>query len=326
VKVLRSWRLWGLALLVGACLLNGLAYRHAYGFTHFARGGTKTPPPRQLSFWSKLEVLLTGPRIPKPQNKRTPADLGLAYETRVLAGYKGVPLEAWWIPCGEPHGLVVVFHGHADSKGGLLRTAAVFRRMGQSTLLVDFYGSGGSGGNETSIGFHESTDVVNAFRYAQGLSRGEPIVLYGESMGAAAILKAIHDEALEPAAIVLASPFDRLLRTVSHRFTDMGAPAFPGAELLVFWGGLEEGFDGFRFNPVDYAADVRCPSLLLSGGRDPFVRPSEAEEIFDRLPPPKRFKIIDGAGHEDLLKARPDEWKEAVSSFLREFHAGAAGG
>jgi alpha-beta hydrolase superfamily lysophospholipase len=80
---------------------------------------------------------------------------------------------------------VILFHGHAASKDSELREANVFRRMGFNAFLVDFYGSGGSGGNETSIGFYESVDVARSFDYAVKLPGAGPVVLYGASMGAA---------------------------------------------------------------------------------------------------------------------------------------------
>jgi hypothetical protein len=55
------------------------------------------------------------------------------------------------------------------------------------------YGSGGSG---TSIGFYEALDVTQAFAYAQHLPRPGPELLYGTSMGAAAVVKAVADDDL----------------------------------------------------------------------------------------------------------------------------------
>jgi hypothetical protein len=215
-----------------------------------------------------------------------------------------------------------MFHGHADSKDSELNAAAVFAELGYSTLPVDFYGSGGSGGNDTSIGFHEATDVANAYEYARHLPGEQAVILYGGSMGAAAILKAVADRNIEPGAIVLECPFDSLLGTVRHRFTTMGLPAFPAAELLVFWGGWQQGFNGFRYNPSEDARAVRSPTLLMNGDRDPWVTREEAEQIFDHLQGPKQLKIFHGLQHQSFLNARPAEWKRSVSSFLAG-HAGS---
>jgi hypothetical protein len=44
-------------------------------------------------------VLVAGVEVPRPENRRTPRDLGLAYERHVFAGGRGVRLEAWLVPC-----------------------------------------------------------------------------------------------------------------------------------------------------------------------------------------------------------------------------------
>jgi hypothetical protein len=69
--------------------------------------------------------------------------------------------------------------------------------------------------------------------------------------------------------VILEAVFDTMLNTVRHRFHAMGIPAFPSAQLLVFWGGRQWGFDGFAHNPVQYAASLNCPSLFMHGANDP---------------------------------------------------------
>jgi uncharacterized protein len=302
-----------------ATAFNALAFRHSYALTHFTERGIRTRRPEALAFSEKLLVLATGAKVPRPRNRRSPRDLGLAYERHVFEGARRLPLEAWYIPRRPSRGLIVIFHGHADSKDSQLNAASRFREMGYSTFLVDFYGSGGSGGAETSIGFHEATDVANAYEYSRHLPGERAVFLYGGSMGAAAILKAAADRQFQPEGLILEMPFDNLLNTVRHRFGTMGLPSFPAAELLVFWGGWQQGFNGFRHNPVDDAGAVRCPTLLMNGDRDPWVTIEEAQAIFDRLRGPKQMKIFRGLQHQSFLNARPAEWRLSVSSFLAEY-------
>jgi alpha-beta hydrolase superfamily lysophospholipase len=149
-------------------------------------------------------------------------------------------------------------------------------------------------------------------------------VLYGQSIGAAAILRAVSVQGARAEALVLECPFDRLVNTVGNRFRAMGLPAFPGARLLVFWGGVQQGFDGFGHNPVDYAADVSCPVLLLHGTDDPWVSVEQVQAIFHELRGPKRLQLFEGLGHESYLATRPGEWTQAVAGFLTDHVPGAA--
>lgn len=144
----RLLRAVGGGLVLGLVALNVVAYRQAHGFTHFAPVGPRT----RIGQLSAVEVLIDGPRVPRPENRRTPADIGLAYERHVFRGGRGVALEAWLVHRTDAHGTVVLFHGHAASKDSQLREARAFHGMGFNALLVDFYGSGGSDGSGTSIG------------------------------------------------------------------------------------------------------------------------------------------------------------------------------
>jgi alpha-beta hydrolase superfamily lysophospholipase len=304
-------------LLLTIILVNALAYVHARAMTHFQTGVTRTGNPETLTTLQKVRVLLTGIDNPRPENQATPESVGLAFAVHRIASSDGLTLEAWHIPCANTKALALMFHGYAACKSQLLREAMALHELGYAVLLVDFRGCGGSSGNETTIGVKEADDVWQAWAYARQTWSELTIVLYGQSMGSAAILRAfsLHPD-LQPAAAVLECPFDKLRSTVANRFTAMGLPTFPGADLLLFWGSVQIGVNGYHHNPVDYAKAARCPILLLHGAKDPRVLPEQAEAIFQNLAGDKHYKVFETAGHESLLAVSPEEWKESVAEFL----------
>ncbi|MBI3724296.1 hypothetical protein HY251_10150 [bacterium] len=259
---------------------NAVAYRHARALTRYSDGGTRTEKPEDLSLAGKIEALLLGANVPRPANAVTPAALGLPFETVALSSSGGAELEAWRVPCDESRGLVLLFHGYAASKSQELEAARFFHEKGYEAFLVDFRGSGGSSGRETTLGVREADDVASAL------------------------------------AVVLEQPFGRMLDTVRARFDPMPVPSFPAAQLLVFWGGFQQGFDGFSHNPVDYAKSVRCPALVLVGEKDPTISLEQERELVGSLAGPKTLATFPAIGHVHLISARPDEWKAAVSAFL----------
>lgn len=314
----RRWRLLVGTLLAGLLAINLVTWRHARAMSHFAREGVRTASPEKLSAMGKVRVLLAGVTLPRPANQRTPMDAGLKFETVRFSGAKGLRLEAWFVPAAPPssNGITLLFHGYGASKESLLAAAGEFHALGWDTLLVDFHGSGGSEGNTTSVGWHEAEDVLAAFGAAARLAPGKRRVLYGTSMGAAACLRAIHSLQVRPDALILECPFDRMLTTVQHRFHAMHLPSFPLAELLVFWGGWHEGFNGFQHNPADYAPSVQCPTLLLHGAKDPRVSVAEVERIHARLGGSKALVVLPGLGHESYVTALPDVWRAQVRRHL----------
>jgi alpha-beta hydrolase superfamily lysophospholipase len=307
-----------LCLLSGLILVNLVAYMHAHAMTHFTPSGSRTQNPEALSTWQKIKVVVSGVNIPRPSNDTDPRHLGLPFETRRFRTHDGVNLEGWYIPPPDPAvpGLVALFHGYSASKASLLREAHAFHELGYATFLIDFRGSGGSDGNDTTIGVAEAEDVERTLDYVRAQWPGQPVVLFGQSMGSAAILRAVALRNIRPDALVLESPFDQLLSTVANRLDSMGLPAFPLAHLLVFWGGVQHGFNGFEHNPVEYAAHVSCPILLLHGKRDRRVTLAQMQAIFEHLGGDKHLETFDNVGHSSYVAAEPNAWQQRVGTFL----------
>jgi alpha-beta hydrolase superfamily lysophospholipase len=313
-----------MAVLLALGALNVIAFNQAWAMTHFAAAGSRTASPESLSFLEKCRVGLVGVSLPKPVNATDPSQLGLRFEMLRFGGNSGSELEGWFIPHAQPKGLVLFVHGYGACKSSLLTEANAVHRLGYSVFLFDCHGSGGSDGRVTSIGVLEADDVADAFGVAEKRLRTSPLILFGQSMGSAAILRAIAVRGIEPAGVIVECPFDRLLSTAENRFRAMGLPPFPAARLLIFWGGVQLGFNGFRHNPVDYAREVRCPVLFLQGAKDPRVTLEQAQAVFDNLAWEKTFVVFPTAGHAALLAADSDLWTKSVSRFLASVHGAAA--
>ena len=316
----KSKRWLGIVVVFAAIFtaLNILAYRQAYCLTHFVAGGPRTAPAENLSFGQKLKTLFCGVHLPRPRTTLSPASLGPACRGLSFAGANGVRLGAWYCPVSPDSPLVILFHGYAAEKTDTRNEAGVFLEMGLSVLLVDFRGSGDSSESYTTIGHDEAEDVAAAVRYARASLPHSKLVLYGISMGAAAILRAVHSCGVQPDAIIVEAVFDRMLATVGHRFEVMGLPSFPGAEMLVLWGGWQFGFNGFGNNPVEYAPSIRCPILFLHGAADPLAPPAGARQVYDAVPGRKWYKEFIGVGHAASVVPSRRQWKKTVSQFLKD--------
>jgi uncharacterized protein len=297
-------------LLIFCLVVNVVAYLSAHTLTDFNS-------PAQF-----------GLGLPKPTSSRLPSDIGLKYTTHRIPIDSPVEtlreraewLETWSIPVAnaKSKGTVILFPGNGGSKAKqLLLPAQVFHSLGYNALLVDFRGVGGSSGNTTTLGFREAQDVALSVSYAQKSNFKRPLILYGVSMGTAAILKAIAAEKVSPDAIILELPFARLLDAVRSRIQAISVPTFPLAELIVFWGGIQHGFNGFAHNPVDDASQVKCPILVLHGKLDKWTTGAEIDRIFANLGGSKQLSIFPNAGHNLLITSDREHWIQAIELFLR---------
>jgi dipeptidyl aminopeptidase/acylaminoacyl peptidase len=304
--------------VIGGVALNLLAYRHAYAMMHFSIGGPKTEQAEALTSYRKVKILLQGVNLPRPETTLWPTALGPGGQAVTIESTHGIELGAWYCP-GDPEApLVILFHGYGADKSGTLPEAHAFLGMKSSVLLVDFRGSGDSSESYTTVGFEEADDVAAAVRYARNHFPETKVILYGQSMGASAVLRAVHCCGVQPDGIIAEAVFDRMLNTVRHRFEAMHVPSFPSAELLLFWGGRQFGFDAFSHNPVDYAASVKCPILFLHGAADPRARVEESRRVFNAVPGPKTFHEFATVRHEPAVVRFPNEWIETVSHFTND--------
>ncbi|MEI6149626.1 MAG: alpha/beta fold hydrolase, partial [bacterium] len=298
-KNTKHWLFGILAVIVvGLAGLNLLAYNHAHAMMRSTTGGSRTSKPEKLTWGQKARVLLMGVNVPRPRSDLQPSDLDPECRRLSIRCPDGVKLGCWYVDRGEKTPLVVLFHGYGAEKTCLLPEAQAFLKLGTSVLLADFRGSGESSEAYTTIGFHEANDVSCIMRHVRDVLPHSSVILYGQSMGGVAILRAVHQDGIKPDGVIVEAVFDTMLNTVRHRFAAMGVPSFPSAELLVFWGGFQTGFDAFAHNPVVYAKALRCPVLFMHGTDDPRARVEEGRRVFSAVPGDKQFKEFPSAGHE----------------------------
>ena len=229
-------------------LLNIIVAFHAYKFTHFYNTGELGLNKLKKNKPSIKELLLG---FNAEKQKNAAPDSG--YQTVILKTKDGIRLEGWYIPVDSAKGTVCLFHGHGGTKTGINAPAEAFRKMGYNTFQLDFRAHGSSGGNTCTIGYEESEDVKLAYDFVK--NQGEKnIVLWGVSLGASTITKAIADyQSIQPNKVILEMPFGTIEDAVKGRMRMMGLPAQPISSLLTFWGGIEHGFWAFNMQPVEYA-------------------------------------------------------------------------
>lgn len=301
-------------------LVNIMAYHHAYKFTHFKEKSTEKTTsrvkPENLSFFGKVNTLLFGVQNFKPKITNYPQN---TFETIILNS--NVKLEGWLIQPknispDSTKGTVILFHGYTGNKSSLIEYGNEFRAKGYAVFLIDFMGSGNSEGYQTTVGYKESENVKSTFDYIKKQNLHQEIILFGHSMGAVAIMKAVAEYKLQPNKIIIQCPFGSMKTTVKNRFKAMGVPSFPFAELLVFYGGLQNNFNAFEHNPTKYAKYIEIPTLLVHGQNDQRVTANEIHQIFNNLAGQKELLVLKESGHDGYLENNYHEWTKTINTFI----------
>ena len=315
-KIIRIFKWIGNVLLVQLILINISAAFHAYRFTHYYNDDKiRNQPPSEGKPFLRTWRMMTGKKLARSLTQYNPV---IPYDTVQLTIGDGKKLEAWYMKADAAKGTVILFHGLSANKGNVLGEAFEFNSFGYNTMLVDLRAHGNSEGIVSTLGYEESEEVKLAFEYVYG--RGEKnIILWGMSLGAVIISKAIWQYDLKPQKIILEMPFDRLQDHIRARARISGFPGEPFGFFVTFWAGFEQGYWAYGHQTSRYVKKINCPTLLQWGNNDEYVLKSETEKIFAAIgTSKKKLEIYNGVGHTPLVGADPSKWGETLKEFLNE--------
>jgi uncharacterized protein len=244
---------------------------------------------------------------------------GLPYAEVAVAGELG-DLPAWRVPpTGEPHGTwVVAVHGRGATRAEALRTLPTLAALGYTTLVATYRNDEGaprSPDRYYHLGHGEARDVRAAVRYA--LDNGATdVVLYGWSMGGAAVLTALRE--LEPgvvSAVVLDCPVTDWVATLRMQARQRRLPT------ALTWSALRviEQRVGVRLSTLDqvrHAARLDAPTLVFLDGDDTVVDPRSTRALARVRPDLVTLVETAGGGHTRSWNRDPHRYEGALRSFL----------
>ncbi len=295
-------------------LINISAAFHAHRITHYydddrVRNMRSSAGTVFLRTWR----LMVGRKLPKSIIYYYPP---FPYDTIRLQTKSGISINGWYAKKDSAKGTVILFHGLNSNKGDNITEGLVFLSMGYNILLVDIRAHGNSGGIANSLGVRESEEVKLAYDHVRAMGE-KNIVLWGMSLGAVIITKAIYDYGIEPKKVILDMPFDRLQDHIRARARVFGFPDEPFGFLVTFWTGIEQGYWGYGHRTSKYVTKINCPVLLQWGELDEYVLKKEMDHIYKNISSnQKQLVVYENARHERLLGHNDLKWKTTIGGFL----------
>ena len=303
-------------LIFQLVLINISAAFHAHRFTHYydddgVRNLRSSSGKVLLRTWR----LMVGRKLPKSTVNYFPP---FPYSRVLLETKSGLEIEGWISRKESAMGTVILVHGLGSNKGEHLTEAIAFYELGYNVMLIDLRAHGNSDGTSHSIGVREAEEVKLAFDHVKN-SGEKNIIMWGMSLGAVVISRAVYEHDIQPSHVVLEMPFDRLQDHLKARARVLGFPSEPFGFFVTFWAGAEQGYWGYGHRTSKYVKRMKMPVLLQWGAKDEYVMKKEVDRIFNNISADKKeFVVYDNAGHERLLARDPSKWQEVVTKFISE--------
>nr|MBO2476393.1 alpha/beta hydrolase [Bacillota bacterium] len=261
---------------------------------------------------------------PRPVD-RTPAEVGLAYESVAFPATDGLTIRAWFLPAEDSSSTIIMAHGYTSNRLSpslpALELARAFVDAGFNVLMFDFRNSGESEGDVTTLGYHEVKDIYGAVDWlkSEKPAQAQRIGLIGFSMGATtAILAAANEPRIE--AVVADSPFSDLRDYLSVNMPVWtGLPNFPFTWLIITLLPPLIGLDTDAVSPIAVVPYLKQPLLLIHTEGDDAIPSSESRRLFEAARPGlAELWIVPGTRHVGARQVDPAAYDRRVIGFFEK--------
>lgn len=232
----------------------------------------------------------------------------------------GLTLHGWhYVASGERSGrplseakrVVLFFCGNAENRANRWYECDMLTKLGCDVVIFDYRGFGDNEGSPSEAGFALDAEAAWRELVENQKVKHERIVIYGESLGGAIstrLAQAKCKEGTPPSGLVLRSTFASMTETAGHHMWFL-----PVSMLLID-----------RYPSDRRIGDVTCPILQFHGDVDQIVPSRMGRRLHEATPEkaangtPKKFVMVTGADHNDLLEVAGGGYVKEVKAFLEK--------
>ena len=278
------------------------------------------------------EVALRLGRKPLTEKTRVLAErgarqLGAEMHEVQIASFDGAQLSAWFFRPQQSGGdTVILLHGHADNRAGMLGFVPMLLHHQYNILVPDARAHGESGGDIATYGLYESRDLSHWLDWLSSQSNQGCVYALGESMGAGILLQTLSNESRFCAAVA-ESPYASFREVAYDRLSqkfgmEPGVGRFLFAPLVseaFLYAKLRYGIDFDQEKPGESVASTHVPILLIHGTEDFNIPLRHCEVILKNHSGVMEFWQVPGAGHTGAFGREPQEFERRVTDWFSRF-------
>ncbi len=194
-------------------------------------------------------------------------------------------------------GTVIVFHGNAGSATDRTYYLGALEDQGYRVILAEYPGYAARNGSPSesaliSDGIQTAKQALNDF--------GEPIFLWGESLGGGVVGGIVQSGQVPVKGIVLVTPFDSMAAVAQHHY----------------WFFLAKWLVKDKFDNIKSLKDYSGNTAILLAEQDEIIPNKYSLKLFKSLHQPKKLWSFKGANHNTLPLNQALPWWQEVMQFV----------
>jgi alpha-beta hydrolase superfamily lysophospholipase len=245
-----------------------------------------------------------------------------AVEERRLKTSDGIDLGAWLSPRAGNRPTLLLLHGNGAARSSFAKLIPFLEREGFGVLVISMRAHGDSTGDVNDFGYSARHDVTAAISFLEQERPGRPIVIIGESLGAAAALFAAKDCVGRVKGYLFAAPYDGLDTAVWNRcnrylFPPLTQAAYAG---LLLWSPVFLPVSFKRVRPGEHLPDIpeTVPVTFFASEDDRYARISEVTSMAEAIQSHARIISVRGGGHGQFLSIHEAEYRQAILDLVAQ--------
>ena len=203
---------------------------------------------------------------------------------------------------GEPvgtQGTVIVFHGNAGAAYHRTFYVEALSVQNLRVILAEYPGYGGRAGRPAEDILVK--DALETIRLAFQ-EYGEPLFLWGESLGAGVVSGAVKKTDVPIKGVVLFTPWDTL----------------PDLSQTHYWYLPARWLVLDKYNNIDNLQGFEGNIAVVLAGNDEVVPLQHGKKLYDSIVANKKLWLFEGARHNEMPVGAGLQWREEVIAFVSQ--------
>ena len=171
------------------------------------------------------------------------------------------------------------------------------------------------------MGWLDRLDLIEWINYLVKTYGNIKIILYGISMGAAAVMMTSGEKLPSNVRIVIE---DCAYTSVWEEFSDklkaiFHMPKFPAMYNANLIAKVRAGYSLKKASSINQIKKSKIPTLFIHGDNDKFVPFSMLDRLYEAASCKKEKLVISGAGHAEAQVTDPQKYWHTVKRFIKRY-------